>query len=677
LGASRGRATVGGEILRNIIACDFAGPIYPVNPKADEVQSLKAYHSLLDIPGPVDLAVLALPRDWVLPSLRDCAEKGVKGAIIITAGFKEVNGEGANLEEEIANLAREAGIRLVGPNCAGVINTDPEIRLNATFMDAVPTPGKVGFLSQSGALGGAILNHAVSLNLGFSSIASVGNQCDISAEDVLEYWADDDDTQVMMMYLESLKDADRFVRCARRVSRHKPIIALKGGRTHCGNRATASHTGALSGADKAIDALFATAGVVRVETSAMLLDTAMLLACQPPPQGRRVAVITNAGGPGILAADACERYGLIVPRLSEATMGQLREFLSPLASVVNPVDMIASATSDDYHRVVKTVLADPQIDALLVIFVPPMIIGPQDVATAVSQAAKDADKPVAVAIMGASDFPVGRRNTDCEGVELPFYRHGETAARALAHGATFGEYAKRLESTAPSAITKPTLKADDVGGWLSPGSVCSLFDEYDIPTPESVLASSVDGAAKNAQNIGYPIVLKLAAPDLTHKTDIGGVLLDQRNDDEVRRGCEALFAKADEAGLRRDDCQIMVQPFISDGVEVVIGVGRDPMVGRMLMFGLGGIHVEIIGDVVFRRHPLTVEEIGEMIEGTRVYELLQGYRGSPAADVGALKQLLAQVNQLVADHPEISEMDLNPVKVMERGCLVVDARIRV
>ena len=679
LGASRGRVTVGSEILRNVIACAFAGPIYPVNPKADEVQSLKAYHSLLDIPGSVDLAVLAVPRDWVLPSLQDCAKKGVKAASVISAGFKEVNGEGAVLEDEIAALARDAGIRLVGPNCAGVVNTDPKIRLNATFMDAIPTPGRLGFLSQSGALAGAILNHAVSLNLGFSSIASVGNQCDVSAEDVLEYWAEDDNTQVMMMYLESLNDADRFVRCARRVSRRKPIIALKGGRTHCGSRATASHTGALSGADEAIDALFATAGVVRVETSEVLLDTALLLSCQPAPKGRRVAVITNAGGPGILAADACERYGLVVPRLSKETAGQLRHFLSPMASVLNPVDMIASATANDYARVVSTVLVDPEIDALLVIFVPPMIIGPREIAAAVSHAAKDADKPVAVAIMGASDFSVGLRKTDCDGVELPFYRHGESAARALAHAATYGEYAKRPQTEVVNR--KPTrktrLQADDLSGWLGPTALSDLLLEYGIPTPPSAYVSNAATAAHEAHKLGHPVVLKLIAPNSTHKSDIGGVLLDRRQEDEVVEGFNSLLAKAREAGLDPSACEVLVQPYIPDGIEAVVGVSRDPMVGRLLMFGLGGIHVELIRDVVFRLHPLTREEISEMIWGVRASELLRGYRGHPPADVTALEGLLLKVNQMVADHPELSEMDLNPIKVMPRGCWVVDARVRV
>ena len=693
IGASRARRTVGGEIFHNLLRCGFHGPVYPVNPTAEVVQSVKAYPSILETPGHVDLAVMVVPARIAKKLLLECAQKGVKAVIVISAGFKEIGGEGAEREAELVQICKEHGMRLLGPNCLGVLNTDPEINLNATFAGTYSEPGPVSFLSQSGALGAVVLDLAARRNIGLSSFVSAGNKADISGNDMLAYWEQDERTRVILMYLESFGNPRTFVQLARRVGRRKPIVAVKSGRTLSGSRAAASHTGSLAGTDIAVNALFRQAGVIRVDTTEELFDTAMALATQPVPRGRRVAVLTNAGGPGILAADACESFGLFLPPLGKQSQAELASFLPAEASLRNPVDMIASATAEHYGRAVRTVLADPEIDSLLVIFVPPLMIETRDVARAIGQAVCGADKPVMACYMGTHGLAEGLGpQDDIDGsCAIPSYRFPEAAAKALARVSTYGEWLKVADSPVPHVdvnreLARHTVEAcrhavatEQEPVWLDASDIPRLLMAYGIKTPASALATSPDQAAELAREMGFPVALKVVSDRVTHKTDVGGVILDRRDPEEVKRGFESILAKAWKADLADSVQGVMVQKFVKEGIEAVVGVTHDPLFGPLIMFGLGGAYVELVKDVVFRLHPLSEHDIESMIWSVRTATLLEGYRGQPPGDVEAVKDLLSRVSQLVTDMPELLEMDLNPVKILEpgKGLVAVDARIRL
>ena len=691
IGASRNRGTVGGELFHNLLHCGFTGPVYPVHPTARVVQSVLAYADVRVIPDDIDLAIVAVPATHAAAALDACGEKGVRAAVVITAGFKETGALGAAREAELRARGRAYGMRIVGPNCLGVVNTDPAVRMNATFVAGFPRPGPVAFASQSGALGAVVLQLAERRGIGLSSFVSLGNKCDVSGNDLLEWWEHDDRTRVILMYLESFGNPRRFTQIARRVATRKPIIVVKSGRTAAGSRAAASHTGALAGTDVAVDALLRQAGVVRVDTTEEMFDTSMLLATQPIPAGKRLAIITNAGGPGIMATDACESAGLDLASLSSSTQRQLTAFLPAEASVRNPVDMIASATAEQYGRAASTVLADPNVDALLVIFVPPLMVEVKDVARAIGRAADGASKPIAACYMGAYGFPQGLWSENDTLVPIPSYRFPESAVRALGHAVSYGQWLRVADSPIPNvtldaAAASATVEAcrEGLGGdpdpqWLDPGDVDRLLEAYGINTPAFALAESDRDAVALANDMGYPVVMKLVSDRLLHKANIGGVLLDRRDEDEVREGFSTLIAKAEAAGLRESVRGVMVQRFVNEGVEAVLGAVQDPAFGPLIMFGLGGADVELVRDVVFRLHPLTEHDIDTMIRSVRASRLLDGYRGAPPGDVLALRDLIARVSRLITDVPELLEMDLNPVKILPpgRGCIVVDARIRL
>jgi acetyl coenzyme A synthetase (ADP forming)-like protein len=691
LGASRRRGTVGGELFYNLIRCGFNGPVYPVNPTAEVVQSVRAYRSITDVPGAVDLAMLAVPAPYVAESLRACGERGVRGAVVVSAGFKEIGGEGIKREQELLAIAREHGMRILGPNCLGVLNTAPDISLNATFAEMFPKPGPVSFLSQSGALGAVILDLASRRNIGFSSFVSVGNKCDLSGNDLLEFWEQDPETRVVLMYLESFGNPRKFTQIARRVGRSKPIVAVKSGRTLSGSRAAASHTGSLAGTDVAVGALFRQAGVIRVDTTEELFDTAMLLATQPVPRGRRVGILTNAGGPGILAADACESHGLVLPPLEPKTMELLEAFLPPEASLRNPVDMIASATGEHFGRAVEAMLADSHVDALLVIFVPPLMIETEDVARAIGTAASGAVKPIVACYMGAHGIPEGLQAGATSGVQIPSYRFPEAAALALSRVVTYGQWLEVADSPVPEVTVNHKLAHSTVDAcrdavlaeeqplWLDASDVPRLLSAYGIATPDSAVATSPDQAAELAQKMGFPVALKVVSDTVTHKTDVGGVILDRRDPEEVSQAFQTILAKSWQADVAESVQGVLVQRYLTGGIEAVVGVTHDPAFGPLIMFGLGGEYVELVRDVVFLLHPLTEHDIETMLSSVRASKLLKGYRGKPPGDVPAIKDLLSRVSQMVSDIPELLEMDLNPVKIMPpgEGCLVVDARVRL
>ena len=683
IGASRQRGTIGGEILHNLLSFGFKGPVYPVNPAATVIQNIAAFPSIEDVPGPVDLAVIVVPAAAVVEVASACARKGVKALVVISAGFSETGAEGKARQAELMNVCRGAGMRLIGPNCMGIANTNPDVLLDATFAPGVPPRGRVGFSSQSGALGLAIMEFANSLGLGISTFVSVGNKADISGNDLLRYWESDDDTDVILLYLESFGNPKKFSEIARRVGRQKPIAVVKSGRSAAGARATSSHTGALIAAsDVTVDALFRQAGVVRTDTLAELFDVASLLANQPLPRGPRVGIITNAGGPAILCADACEARGLEVPVLSGDSQSQLREFLPAGASVGNPVDMIASAPAEHYRRAIEIVGTDENVDSLIVIFTPPLVTRADDVARSIVEAVQqiDNDKPILSVFLSAHDAPTELRT---EKFSIPSYAFPETAAIALARAARYRQWRDRRE-TYPSrfedvrtdeaaAIVAAALERGD--GWLTPDEVAQLCSCYGLPLIEQRVVANVEDAAAAAAELGGEIALKAIAPGLVHKTEAGAVRLRLRNAEAVRNAAREMSERLSAEGHALSG--FVVQKMAQRGVEMLVGVVHDPQFGPVVACGAGGVQVELLKDVSVRLSPLANEDAAEMVRELKTYPLLTGFRGSAPADVSALEEGLLRVSAMVEDLPQIAELDCNPFVVQETGATILDARIRV
>ncbi|MEE8331190.1 MAG: GNAT family N-acetyltransferase [Acidimicrobiia bacterium] len=681
VGASRNETSIGGRLFRNLLGGEFTGPIYPVNPSAEVVASVKAYPSIGDVPGSVDLAFIVVPAAVATEAVRQCAAAGVKGIVMITAGFSETGDEGEVLEDELLEVVRSAGMRMVGPNCMGVLNTDPAISLDGQFGPRYPPPGNVAMSSQSGALGIAILDYARQLNIGISTFISMGNKADISGNDVLLYWEDDPRTDVILLYLESFGNPRRFARIARRIGRTKPIVAVKSGRTASGARAASSHTGSLASLDVAVDALFHQAGVIRTTTLEELFDVTSLLANQPVPEGRRVAILSNAGGPGILAADALESQGLEVVEFSSELQARLRGHLSAEASTRNPVDMIASAGASQYAACLNELVASEELDAVIAIHIPAAPTGSDEIAAAIRAAAEHSSKTMLAVFMDASGAPAELVGG---GVQVPTYLFPEPAAQALARAAAYGEWRRRPEGTiahfedvsrkqAQKVVEEALARMGDGGGWLEPAEVEAVLGAYGLGLAKSGVAATAAEAVAIASDIDGPVVLKVISDKALHKSDIGGVELDIVGADEIAAAFERVTAVVEDAS------SALVQEFVVGGHEVILGMTEDPSFGPLLAFGLGGIFVELIGDVAFRIHPVTDSDIEEMIAGVKSARLLEGYRGNPAGDIAELKVAMQRLSQLVDEIPEISEMDLNPVKVLEpgQGIRVVDARVRV
>lgn len=683
IGASRNPASIGGRLFHNLLAESFAGAIFPVNPSAPAVNGVRAYARVTDIPDPVDLAFIVVPKQHVMEAVNDCAEKGVRGLVVITAGFSEVGDGGEDLEAELLAAVRNADMRMVGPNCMGVLNTDASVRLNGTFAPLYPPTGNVAMSSQSGALGIAILDYARDLNIGISTFVSVGNKSDVSGNDLLLYWEDDPSTDVILLYLESFGNPRRFSRLARRIGRKKPIVAVKSGRTTAGTRAASSHTGALASADAAVDALFRQAGVIRTHDLDELFDITALLANQPVPAGRKVAVLTNAGGPGILLADALESIGLMLPELSQDLQKKLRSYLSAEATVRNPVDMVASAGPNEYSACLTDLLDSEEIDAVIVIHIPAAPTGTPETAAAIRDASiSNAGNKTLLSVFMRSEGPPAELHSD--EYRVPAYRFPESAARALARAAAYGEWLERPVGSLPefadlevararAAIDRFLGDAGEDGGWLEPDDVAEVLRAFGLALPRSHVAVTADEAVAVGAEYGGPVVLKVISESALHKSDIGGVALNLDGEEQIREG----FAKV--TSVVEDSEGVLVQEFIAGGHEVIVGMTEDPSFGPLIVFGLGGIFVELIGDASFRIHPLTDRDAAEMVRDVKAAKLLDGYRGEPAGDVPALEEAILRVSALVDEFPEIMEMDLNPVKVLEPGAGIraVDARIRV
>lgn len=685
IGASNNADSIGGKLFNNLLAEGFTGPLYPVNPTSKVVRSVKAYPSVLDIPDDVDLAYIVVPQRFVLDVVRECAQKRVRGLVVISAGFSEVGAEGAAVEAELLSLVRASGMRMVGPNCMGLLNTADAVRLNGTFAPVYPPAGNVAMSSQSGALGIAILDYATRSGIGISQFVSVGNKADVSGNDLLLAWEDDPQTDVITMYVESFGNPKKFSRIARRIGRKKPIIAVKSGRSVAGSRAAASHTGALASSDIAVDTLFRQAGVIRMNTIEELFAVASVLANQPVPGGRRVGVVTNAGGPGILAADAFEAHGLVLPELSEGLRAAIAEHLPAEASTQNPVDLIASGGPDEFEHAVGSLLESGEVDAVMAIYVPVSSEGAEGVAAALRRCQDRHEGGVTFLSVfmdsGQSrDYLLGAGSART----IPTYPFPETAAVALAKAVEHGEWRQRdpgvevrLEDGQHAEVRRivdgalSRLGAD--GGWLNPEEVDACLGAAGLRTPITRMTTTVDEALQVASEVPGPLVLKVVSDRALHKSDVGGVVLGVEGEAEVRDA----FAKV--SGVVFEPDGVLVQEYVPGGHEVLIGMAHDPNFGPLVVFGLGGVYVELLKDVAFRIHPLTDVDVSEMIRETKGYKLLEGYRNQPEGDMAGLESALLRVSGLISAIPELVEMDLNPVKVLAPGdgVCVVDGRMRI
>lgn len=718
VGASRDATAIGGLVFRHLLRGEFRGVVHPVNPNADVIQSVRSYASLSDLPDVPDLVYICVPARFVADVVDEAGALGIKAVCIISAGFSEAGAEGQARHVELMARARGHGLRIVGPNCMGIMNAGDDLRMNGTFSDTFPRAGNLAFSSQSGALGLAVIEHVHSLGLGLSTFVSVGNKADISGNDLLLYWEEDDATDVILLYLESFGNPRKFSRIARRISRHKPIVAVKSGRTSAGVRAASSHTAAISSGDVAVSALFEQTGVIRTDTLEELFDVATLLSTQSLPTGRRVAIVTNAGGPGILAADACESNGLSVPALSPEVQASLATFLPPEAGIGNPVDMIASASAEGYQQAIETVGTSGEVDAVLVIFIPTGTTGTDDIADAISAAARtlgDATSIVSV-FMGSRGLPPALADAG-----VPSFAFPEDAARALGRVAAHAVWrAKPLgavrtfddidpaaaRTIVETALTRTvgaetTAKGEaagtatapvhagaagsagsqghdqDRGVWLEAEEAHDVLAAYGVRQARSRVVATASEAAAAQREFGVPVAVKVAAP--IHKKDIGGLAL----------GLESADAAADavrqmEAALRSADMEehlgaYLVQEMVEGGIEMVVGVSSDPSFGPIVMTGMGGSLVELLRDVSVRITPLTDRDVDEMIDGLKMRPLLSGYRGDPPADETALKDLIHRIGAMVEDLPEVAELDLNPVFVLEdgQGVVAVDVRMKV
>jgi acetate---CoA ligase (ADP-forming) len=669
IGASRRRGSIGGELFRNILAGDFVGAAHPVNRDGEPVAGVRAYTTIEEIPEPVDLAIVSLPADAVLEAAEQALRKGVRALVVISAGFAEVGSEGAERQRRLLELVRAHGARMIGPNCLGLAVAATS--LNATFAARPAPPGSIGFSSQSGALGVALLEAAQARGLGLSAFVSIGNKADVSSNDLLEWWEDDEETKLVLLYVESFGNPRRFGRLARRIARRKPILAMKSGTTLTGQRAASSHTAALAGSEAAVDALFHQAGVIRATSLEELIDVAALLSSQPEPRGRRVAVLTNAGGLGILCADACEAVGLELPEPSADTRQSLASLLSPEASLANPIDMLGGATAATYAEALPALLADPQVDAVVVLFVPTVTAAAEQVAEAVDRAAREApeQKPVLAVVMSAAGIPEPLRRAEAR---VASFGYPESAARALGRAADRADWLRRPHGTVPAlehidrAAAERVLETalaveEDV--WLGPEATRELLLAYGLPLVAERVAATPEDAVAAASELAFPVVVKTAVAG-AHKTELGGVALDLADEAAVRAAAERIGGP------------VIVQPMIQDGAELLTGVVQDPVFGPLVAFGPGGVLAELIGEASFRIAPLTDADAGELVTSGKAGRLVEGFRGAPAADTAALTDLVLRLARLGEDLPEVAELDLNPVVALPDRCVVVDARIR-
>ncbi len=680
IGASRNEEKLGHGVLKNLLQYGYKGKVYPINPKADEVLGLRAYPSVLDVPGEIDMSVVVVPAPIVARVLEECGQKGVQGVVIITAGFREVGGQGLKEEKRLAEIASRYGMRIIGPNCLGLIDT--LCSLNATFSPSMPKRGDIAIMSQSGALLVAILDWAVAQEVGFSRVVSLGNKADVDEVDILEAWGEDPYSKVIAAYLEGVDDGRRFMEVARLVTPKMPVVVIKAGTTEAGARAVSSHTGSLAGSEKAYDVALRQSGIVRANSMEDLFDYAFAFSQQPLLQGNRIAVVTNGGGAGIMASDEVERVGLKMASLSRETIERLRERLPPEANIYNPVDCLGDADAERYGYALEMVLNDENVDGVIASFTTQVVIHVEDIAQAIVQIAKGYEKPVFASFMGGKISQAGIEILREHGV--PNYPFPERAVRAM-----LAMYQRRrfLDSP-PREIERFEVQLQGVQevfqqvrseGRLTVGDAEArrVMEAYGIPLPQSVLAKDPEEAVGAAESIGYPVAMKIASPDILHKTDIGGVRLNIRGPDEARDSFDLLNYRALRFMPEAEIWGVLVQEMVEGCHEVLVGMSRDPQFGPLLAFGLGGIYVEALQDVTFRIAPVARWEVKEMLSEIRGYSLLRGVRGESPADLEAIVDCMLRVSQLVTDFPEIVELDINPLIVCEegKGAVAVDLRM--
>jgi acetyl coenzyme A synthetase (ADP forming)-like protein len=677
IGASTRPGTVGHELVHSLLEAGFGGAIYPVNPKGDAVEGLVAYRSVAEVPGVIDLGIVAIAADKVAALVPDCAAKGARGLVVISGGFAEVGPEGARRQRELTSAARKHGMRIIGPNCVGIVNTDPSVRLDATFGAATAIPGPIALASQSGAVGIAVLNAATRSGMGISSFVSLGNKADVSGNDFMQYWEDDERTRVVLLYLESFGNPTKFARLTRRIGRLKPIIAVKSGRTAAGRKAASSHTAAMAANDDAVQALLHHCGVVRVDTIDDLLDTALVLAHQPLPAGGRVAIVGNSGGPGIMGADACTSANLTLATISGDCRNILESQLSAAASATNPVDLLGDAAPSTYQAAISAVAKDPGVDALVVIHAPTLVADPDAIAAAIASAATNG-KPVLSVIIGRDRglLADGSHNP------VPVFGSVEPAIAALGHAVNYATWRARPPDHDPSrddidlpaarAIVDRVLAGDPLGRWLDPEEISGLLASHRLPYLAGTRVDDIETACAAARKVGYPVVLKADGADIVHKSDVGGVALGLRSSSAVAKAWNEM---ASAIGPKMTGA--LVQPMAQPGVELIAGAVRDDTFGPLVLFGMGGITAELLGDRGVRVAPLSDLEAGELVHSLRCAPLLTGYRGAEPVDVRSLADLLVRLSLLARDVPEIRELDLNPLIASADGVVAVDARVRV
>ena len=684
IGASTKEHTIGSDIMKRLQEYNFNGNIYPVNPKGGVIEGLQAYTSVLEIPGEVDLAIIVVNAKFVLSTIDQCHEKGIKGLCIITAGFKETGKEGAEAEKQLLAKVREYGMRCVGPNCLGVVNTHPDVRMDGCFAESLPERGNIGFVSQSGALGGGILNILKDLNLGFAQFISIGNQADVNAETALEYWEDEKDVEQILLYMESIQNPANFRKLASRISKKKPILALKAGRSAAGASAASSHTGSLAGADKAANALLNQSGVIREYSLQDLFATAKVFANCPIPKGDRVAIITNSGGPGIMATDAICEHGMQIAKISDATKEKLRSFLPAAASVKNPIDMIASAPIEHYKQTLETVIADENVDMIITIYLPFLGLKDIDVAKALMEIkAEHPEKPIIGVFMTKSDF--FSTLSDMK-VNMPFWMYAEEAADGLNRLNQQRKWMERPEGKIPTFDVDYKRAQEIIAKSVNEGRAqlttresIDVLDAYGIRVCKSGFAKSEDEAVSIADSIGYPVVMKMTSKTTSHKTDVGGVRVNIQSAEQLRAEYQDLIAKLTEKGLLEGLEGVIIQEMVKGNREMVCGIATDPQYGPMMMFGLGGVFIEVMKDVTFRIAPLTDVDAKEMIKSVKAYKLLEGARGTKPAQMEQIEETLLRLSQLVHDFKFIDELDINPLLISEKTGegIAVDGRIKV
>jgi acetyl coenzyme A synthetase (ADP forming)-like protein len=684
IGASREPGKVGHEILRNILESGFKGKVFPINPKAEEIFGLKCYPSVLNVPREIDLGVIVVPATIVPMVVEEAGKKGIKALIIISAGFREAGGEGTKLEDEIVKICEKHRIRILGPNCLGV--TDTYTPLNTSFAPNMPPKGRIALVSQSGALGAAILDWILDQRIGFSKFVSLGNKADLDETDIISALADDEETSIILLYLEGVKRGNEFIKVAQEVTRKKPIVILKSGITAAGARAASSHTGTMAGSDSAFDTAFRKAGVIRVETAEELFDLAEVFSTQPIPDGPNAAIITNAGGPGILAADACEKYGLKTAPMSSEIVEKLRGKLPPASAFFNPVDVLGDASAERYRFAAETVLGSGDVDVSLIILTPQAMTEPLSIAKAIiglKQAFKD--KPLVTSFMGGR--AVVKAVEELEESGIPNYEFPERAIRSLSALVKYCDYLKRSPVEVTPRFRVNYAKASSIFEkvrserrvTLTGAEAAEVANSYGIPTPLTLLAPTAEEAVLSANRIGYPVVLKIESPRIHHKTDIGGVKLNVSSEEDARRTFYELVGRAHIFYPKATVLGVNVQKMVSPGREMIIGINRDITFGPLIMFGLGGIYVNFLKDVAFGLAPLTERDAVEMIKQTKAYTLLRGVRGEAVSDIDSIVDVLLRISQLVTDFSEINELDINPLIAYEegKGCLALDVKITI